>query len=107
MSSRTRADALLAIEEELQSERAWSLRRLGDRLDQLLSDLRRLEDRLGRASEGERAVLLARHEDLWREADRQRWYMLVQREALGLRSHRIVDEVYPVPRRLSGRGDRR
>lgn len=31
------------------------------------------------------------------EAVRYRWYLEVQREALGIRNHRSLDEFYPMP----------
>ena len=31
------------------------------------------------------------------EALRHRWYLEVQREALGIRNHRRLDEFYPMP----------
>jgi hypothetical protein len=71
----------LAIEHELKAERAASLGRAGAALERALAAWQKAPG-TGTAS----------------EAQRRLWYLVVQREAMGLRGHREVYEVYGVPR---------
>jgi hypothetical protein len=71
----------LAIEQELKAERASALGRAGAAL--------------------ERAMAAWREQptpDSLREAQKRLWYLVVQREALGLFKHRDVYDTYAVPR---------
>ncbi|HZH79252.1 MAG TPA: hypothetical protein VEY88_24740 [Archangium sp.] len=40
---------------------------------------------------------MVRHKELRAEAEKQRWYLVIQREALGLRQHADLEEMYPLP----------
>ena len=71
----------LAIEHELKGERAASLGRAGAALDRALAAWR----------EAPSAATT-------NEAQKRLWYLIVQREALGLRRHREVYELYAVPK---------
>lgn len=92
------------MEGELHSEKASALKRICDRLDELLALLEHLAARFDRLPDPERQRVGRQHEDVRRMAERQRWFLLVQREAMGLRPQAIVDELYPPPRRLQARG---
>ncbi|MCG6923504.1 MAG: hypothetical protein LJF15_20805 [Acidobacteria bacterium] len=93
-------DAHARVEEEFAREKAAALRRIGGRLEELISDLAR-HRRLAAGLEGE-ALERARQgfRRVREEAVRYRWYLEVQREAVGVRSHRHLDEVYPMPELL-------
>lgn len=69
---------------EINEERAAALRRISGKLESLIDQLRREREPSARAS-------------LRREAQKYRWYLEVQREALGLRHHRHLDEFYAIP----------
>jgi hypothetical protein len=69
---------------ELNEERAAALLRISRKLESLIEQLRRTTD-----LESFRAVRA--------DALRYRWYLEVQREALGLRRHERLDEFYPIP----------
>jgi hypothetical protein len=97
MPRRVRPEAPLQIEVELQREKASALRRVGLRLDQLIAELAELEAKIASATGAERAKRVERHAALRREAEDQRWKMIVQREAMGLSRHEEVDRHYPVP----------
>jgi hypothetical protein len=45
----------------------------------------------------ERRALTQAYRLLLKRAMRYRWYLEVQREAVGIRSHRVIDSVYPIP----------
>ncbi|MBI3090801.1 MAG: hypothetical protein HYY96_09045 [Candidatus Tectomicrobia bacterium] len=112
-------DALLAIRREIQAEQAASLGRCGRKLQRALRlcarlerDIRAAEERLARPAvpagfngyvepreEQQRRLrrLIERFNASQAEAARQHYYLIVQREAIGFRSHREVEHCYEVP----------
>jgi hypothetical protein len=90
------------IERELARERAAALRRIGGRLAERLDDLEqrraRTRELTGGAPDHERTA----YEAVRAEARRYRWYLEIQRESVGLRSHRGLEEFYPTPGPLDG-----
>ena len=98
MSSRSKSpDTPLAIEVEMQSEKASALRRVASKLDSLLVELEETERALRELRGSARARFVARHRELRAEAEKQRWYLIVQREAMGLRHHGDIYELYRLP----------
>ena len=91
---------LLSIEVELQRERASALRWTGQKLEKLISELQRLEREVVSLSGDARAAKIEAHTELRKRAEDERWKMIVQREAMGLTSHQVVDELYVIPRKL-------
>jgi hypothetical protein len=59
--------------------------------------LHALRSRIPPLDADERARELSAYRELRRRAVRYRWYLEVQREALGLRDHHRLDEFYLVP----------
>lgn len=92
--------ALLPIEVELQKEKAFALRGTGTKLERAIEELRTLEASLPSVPPGERALRVQRHARLRVEAERLRWNLMVQREAMGLTRHDDLDRVYPIPAAL-------
>jgi hypothetical protein len=97
MARDDRVNALLPVEVDFQREKATGLRRSGDKLEQLLAELAEVERGLRARAGPDRAPYAARYRALWKEAEQQKWFLMVQREACGLRNHRDLDLVYPLP----------
>lgn len=97
MARDDRVNALLPVEAEFQKEKAAGLRRSGEKLEQLLAELARTERELRTHAGLERARYVTRYRELRKEAEHQKWSLMVQREACGLRNHRDLDLVYPLP----------
>ncbi|HEX9289596.1 MAG TPA: DUF6665 family protein [Anaeromyxobacteraceae bacterium] len=76
-----------AIEQQLVKERAGSLAQAVEALEAALSALRHGGPR---------------RSDLLEEAGERLWYVVVQREALGLTRHEVLYEVLRVPREVRG-----
>ena len=93
------AGALSRVQDEITAEKAAALARIAGTLEALLADLRRLEAEAAEAADGG-AKAAARHRELRDRALRYRWYLEVQREAVGLTRHDALDELYPVPQPL-------
>lgn len=89
--------SVLHVELELAKEKAGGLRRVGEKLESLLSELRRLEHELPQLHGAARDAALHRHAKLRTDALQQRYFLHVQREAMGLRQHGDLDELYPIP----------
>ena len=87
----------LAIEVEIRKEKASALRRVAEKLEAQLSELGAIAEKAARAKAEERERLVAAHRTLRAEAEKQRWYLVVQREAMGLSRHDDVDRLHPLP----------
>jgi hypothetical protein len=85
------------IERELQEERASALGRIGRTLQELLARLESLRATLELTPRSERDRLIKQYRETWERAKTYRWYLEVQREAIGLRRHERLDEMYPLP----------
>ncbi|WP_244237584.1 hypothetical protein [Corallococcus llansteffanensis] len=92
-----KVETLLPVEVDFQRERASGLRRSGDSLEKALDALSRSERELRASSGLSRVERYAGYRALWKEAERLRWNLTVQREACGLRNHRDLDLIYPLP----------
>ena len=94
---RTR-DAHGRIEKEIAAEKAAALGRTGERLEAALHEACEAAKRLA-AEDGaaDRDTLVAAYEQARARAQAARTALLIQREALGLRHHRVVDQVLPEP----------
>jgi ElaB/YqjD/DUF883 family membrane-anchored ribosome-binding protein len=75
---------------ELTEERVAALTRISRTLESLIEQLQALgQDSTSRGSE--------QYQRLKARATQYRWFLEVQREALGLRNHRVLDEIYKIP----------
>jgi hypothetical protein len=97
VGGRRAEEAFARFEDELARERAAALLRISSSLEALILQLQELRARLAGISDPERTALLALYGNVLREARRYRWYLEVQREAVGLRNHEGLDEYYRVP----------
>jgi len=92
------------INAEIAQEKAVALGRAGERLEAALAHVvtagRRLE---AATSPEEEARLLGEYESARARALHARVALLIQREAVGLRHHRIVDQQFPEPPRRAAR----
>jgi hypothetical protein len=95
------AESLARTEAELRAEKAAALARIAGTLEGLLLELRRRRESFGRLSSEERAAAAEAYDALREQARLYRWYLVVQREALGLVRHDDVDRHYPPPEPLS------
>jgi hypothetical protein len=83
--------------EELNEERAAALQRISAVMTQLIEQLHASRERIEQAPAAQREFEIAAFRRLRTTALKQRWYLEVQREALGLRHHAVLDEFYQIP----------
>lgn len=97
-----RREGFEKLEQELVKEKAAALGRAGERLEAALDEVRALGVALDAERDGRRrGELLREYEATRRRAAAARLMLLVQREAIGLRGHRDVDQQFPEPPRRS------
>ena len=82
---------------ELQEERAAALARISRRLERLIAQLEATREQIAHSRGEDRAREVAAYRDLHEQAVKYRWYLEVQREAIGLRHHHRLDEFYRIP----------
>jgi hypothetical protein len=86
------------VEEEIMREKAAALGRAGERLEHALAEVAAVAARLAAASDAaERAALIDAYERARRYAAAARLALVIQREAVGLRRHGVVEEQFPTP----------
>jgi hypothetical protein len=93
-------DTPLAVEVGIRQEKAGALRRVGEKLETLIAEMKRLDGELRTLSGPPRARRVGEYQQLWSDADYQRWCLIVQREAIGLWNHAEVDLMYPLPPKM-------
>jgi hypothetical protein len=85
------------------AEKAATLGRAGERLEAALRLAAELHDAVREAPEGgARERARERYRQARTRALEVRRILIIQREAIGLRDHRLVDQQFPEPPRLDG-----
>jgi hypothetical protein len=98
---RRQIDLMKAVEHEIAGEKAFSLGRVGARLDERLHELAALEAAAARATTPEeRAACRDAHEQCRQRALDDYYALTLQREALGVKHHEMLSLMYPIPPKL-------
>jgi hypothetical protein len=92
-----RREAHARLQQEIAGEKAAALGRAGERLEAALGEAWDLARRVATAAPGERAALTEAYARARRRAAAARLALVIQREAMGLRHHRVVDQQFPEP----------
>jgi hypothetical protein len=93
-----RAESLRRIQREIVGEKAATLGRAGERLEEALAAARIAAARLLAATdEAERERRAQEYASARARAHDARMMLVIQREALGLRRHATVDQQFPEP----------
>jgi hypothetical protein len=82
---------------ELAEERVAALTRIARTLERLIEQLKSLRDSIEVLNGPPREQQRRAYDEVREQALRYRWYLDVQREAIGLRPHESVDNYYQVP----------
>jgi hypothetical protein len=99
-----RGEALRRTEEEIRAEKAATLGRAGERLEAALAAASEIWRALDAAADpASRNRLREDYAAARKRALDARRVLLIQREAIGLRNHRVVDQRYPEPPHLGAR----
>jgi hypothetical protein len=93
-----RGEGVRRVENEILAEKAATLGRAGERLEAALAELNAVAQALADArDDSRRAALRAAYRATRERARTARLHLVIQREAVGLRSHRVVDQQFPEP----------
>ena len=82
---------------ELQEERAAALARISRRLERLIGQLQTTREQIAHSSDEDRKRNVTAYRELREQAVKYRWYLEVQREAIGLGQHHSLNEFYRIP----------
>jgi len=94
-------EGLRRVEAEILHEKAAALGRAGERLQAALDEAHGLAARWRDARDpAERAAARVAYETVRARARQARLALIIQREAVGLRQHRTVEQQFPEPPRL-------
>ena len=95
-----RRESFERLEREIVAEKAAALGRAGERLDRAIADVHDIAAAMRHAEDLEALARLGGEYAAARgQAQRARLALLIQREALGLRHHAVVDQEFPEPPR--------
>jgi hypothetical protein len=86
-----------AVLRQIQEERAAALTRISRTLESLIDQLHATRVRIKEQPNSGSSADADEYERLRARARQYRWYLEVQREALGLRHHDFLDRFYAVP----------
>jgi len=94
-----RGESVGRVEREILGEKAVTLGRAGERLEAALAELEAIARALAALPDGDarRDALRAAYRAARARARTARLHLCIQREAVGLRSHRVVDQQFPEP----------
>ena len=99
-SYRKPVDGLAALHAEIAGEKAGALGRIAEKLEARLAACARLHEQVDGAAAAARSALVAEYERVRTDAKLYYWYLVVQREAIGIFDHGVIARQYPTPPRL-------
>ena len=92
---------MAGLEAELRQEMAASLGRVAGVIEDSIARCLALAAQAAALPDGdEQRRVIARHEEARERAREYLFYLVVQREAIGLRNHDVIQHTYIVPPRL-------
>jgi hypothetical protein len=91
------AEAHDRIARELNEERVSALRRISETLEKLIVRVREAGGGLPSVATADRDRAVTAYRELRARAVQYRWFLEVQREAMGLRHHHRLDDFYRIP----------
>ncbi len=92
-----RAMLIDKTEEEIREEMASALGRIGKKLEVLIAELNKLKERAGLCNDDEIENVLEEYRKIRAEARLYYWYLIIQRESVGLTNHDLVRTLYRIP----------
>jgi len=97
MAKAAATDRVTGLEAEIMGEKLATYVRIARSLERLVAETESARREADRATGGRRRECVARFNELRQRAERHLWYLLVQREALGLRHDCGIERLYPIP----------
>jgi hypothetical protein len=84
-------------EEEIREEMASALGRIGRELELLIAELHKLKERAALCNDDDRSNVLEDYKKIRAKARLYYWYLIIQRESVGLTNHDLLPIFYRIP----------
>jgi hypothetical protein len=84
-------------EDEIREEMASALGRIGRKLESLIAELHKLKERTAVCNDDEKETLLEEYKKIRAKARLYYWYLIIQRESVGLTNHDLLPTLYRIP----------
>ena len=84
-------------EGEIREEMASALGRIGKKLETLIAELHKLKERAACCKDEEREDVLEEFKKTRTKARLYYWYLIIQRESVGLTNHDLLPTFYRIP----------
>lgn len=84
-------------EEEIREEMASALGRIGKKLEMLVAELHNLKEKAASCKDEERGTVLEEYKKTRTQARLYYWYLIIQRESIGLTNHELLPTLYRIP----------
>ena len=84
-------------EEEIREEMASALGRIGKKLELLVAELHNLKEKAASCKDEERETVLEEYKKTRTQARLYYWYLIIQRESIGLTNHELLPTLYRIP----------
>jgi hypothetical protein len=97
MNFKIRALLIDKTEEEIREEMASALGRIGKKLEVLIAELNKLKERVALCHDDEKANVLEEYKKIRTKARIYYWYLIIQRESVGLTNHDLLSTLYRIP----------
>jgi hypothetical protein len=97
MNFKIRALLIDKTEEEIREEMASALGRIGKNLEVLIAELNKLKERAALCNDDEKANVLEEYKKIRTKARLYYWYLIIQRESVGLTNHDLLYTLYRIP----------
>src|SRR5262245_8921023 len=97
MNFKVRALLIDKTEEEIREEMASALGRIGKKLEILIAELNNLKEKASSCNDDEKASLVEEYMKTRTKARLYYWYLIIQRESVGLTNHDLLPMLYRIP----------
>jgi hypothetical protein len=97
MNFKIRALLIDKTEEEIREEMASALGRIGKKLEMLIAELNKLKERAALCNDDEKSNVLEEFKKIRTKARLYYWYLIIQRESVGLTNHDLLPALYSIP----------
>lgn len=97
MNFKVRALLIDKTEEEIGEEMASALGRIGKELEVLIAQLHEIKEKASSCKDDEKASTLEEYKKICTKARLYYWYLIIQRESVGITNHDLLPTVYRIP----------
>jgi hypothetical protein len=97
MNFKIRALLIDRTEDEIREEMASALGRIGRKLEMYIAELQKLREKAASCNDDEKESILEEFKKTRSKARLYYWYLIIQRESIGLTNHDLLQTLYRIP----------